>query len=169
MTALTVAPFPTFEDALIWQARQWLFVREVGGPNHGFWVQWIQAFTGNAPGDSWCCSWVSMVLALTCGGKGLSPIPTTGVCEDVHAHAKAQGWLSKTAKRGDLYLFLDGTGHAHHIGIVTAPAPLDGIAGNTSSDGTSVNGDGCYEHAIAPPRIGSLDFVAYPRPALLAA
>jgi hypothetical protein len=169
MTAVAVAPFASFDDMVVWQARRWSFVREVGGPNRGFWVEWIQRFTANAPGDSWCASFVSMILAIAFRGKSQSPVVTTAVCEEIHGEAKANGWLTTTPKRGDLYLYLDEHGHAHHVGIVTEPDPLHGIAGNTSEDGTSVNGDRVAEHAIAAPRGGSLVFVAYPRPALLAA
>lgn len=47
-----------------------------------------------------------------------------------------------------LYLYVNANDHAHHIGFVTSTNPLTGIAGNTSADGTSSNGDGLYEHAI---------------------
>ncbi len=169
MTTVAVAPFASFDDMIVWQARRWLFVREVGGPNRGFWVEWIQRFTGNASGDSWCASFVSMILAIAFGGKSRSPLTTTATCEDIHQQAKVHGWLTTTPKRGDLYLYLDELGHAHHVGIVTEPDPLDGLAGNTSADGTSVNGDRVAEHAIAAPRTGSIVFVDYPRPAILAA
>lgn len=164
-----VHPFPSFEDALLWHARRYLFVREVGGQNRGFWVEQIQHFTGNAAGDSWCASFVSMILATICEGKAHSPIVTTAVCEEIHSEAKRNGWLTTTPSVGDLFLYLDAAdAHAHHVGFVTGTAPLTGIAGNTSVDGRSSNGDRVAEHQLQPSE-GSVVFVHYPRPPLPAA
>lgn len=161
--------FLTFDDALIWFARRYGFVREVGGANRGTWVELFQSFTGGMPGDSWCGDWLSFVLASMCGGYTNMPIPRTGVCEVIHAHAIDRGWISSTPSLADVYLFLDSNSHAHHCGLITQAAPLTGIAGNTSADGTSSNGDGVYEHALHVASPGRIVFVHYPRPTYIEA
>lgn len=168
MTMVKVLPFATFEDALLWEARRWLFVREVGGPNRGFWVEWIQRFTGNKPGDSWCASFVSMILSIMCGGKAFSPISVTASCEDIYLQAKREGWLTDTPSIGDVFLYVDANDHAHHTGFVTAVELVTGLAGNTSADGTSSNGDRVAEHALRPSS-GRVVYVHFPRPLLAAA
>jgi hypothetical protein len=138
-------------------ARQFLFVREAG-QNTGQRVEAIQHWSGGAEahGTSWCCWFVTMVLDLCF--QGASPIPRGGVCETVHQLAIANGWLSDTPEIGALYFYVDATGHAHHIGFVTSLDPLEGIAGNTSEDGASSNGDRVAEHAIR-----ATVFANYPR------
>ena len=84
--------------------------------------------------------------------KGQSPIPRMGSCEQVYQLAQRNGWLVEVPQVSDFYLYVNAAGLAHHIGLVTDAAPLAGISGNTSRDGQSANGDGCYEHAIAVPR-----------------
>jgi hypothetical protein len=136
---------------LVLVARLFRFVREIGGANRGVWVQTFQRYTDNAPGDSWCASFVSFVLSITYQGK--SPLTKTASCATMLAEARAKGFEVKLPLPGDLFFYLDATGHAHHVGIVTASAkPLIGIAGNTSGDGTSDNGDGVYEHAVSTTR-----------------
>lgn len=156
----------TFDQSVLWFARRYRFVREVGGPNRGLWVQLFQTFAGGALGDSWCAHFVCYVLAVLCEGYTKMPIPRSGSCAVIYAHAKAQGWLVTTPVPGDLYLYLDSEGHAHHIGFVTEASPLVGIAGNTSEDGTSSNGDRVAEHALRIAAPGRIAFVHYPRPTL---
>jgi hypothetical protein len=125
-------------------ARQFLFVRERGGQNRGKWVEIFQRFTGNAPGDSWCASFVSFVLAISFAGS--SPLLASASCAEILADARAKGLVTDTPIAGEtLFFFVDHTGHAHHVGFVTENG---GLAGNTSSDGLSSNGDGVYEHAL---------------------
>lgn len=133
-------------------ARLFDFVREAG-PNHGQRVNAIQKWSGGADGDSWCCELATMVLDLFF--KGRAPVPRGAVVQDVYALAIASGWIVTSPIPGDLYFFVNDEGHAHHIGFVTLAAPVAGISGNTSSDGKSSNGDGCYEHAltVAPSNI----------------
>jgi hypothetical protein len=128
-------------------ARHFLFVRETEGPNRGAFVDFFQRFTDGRPGDPWCCDFESFVESIAYDGR--PPTLRTGSCADKLADADAKGFRVLEPAVDDLYFFLDATGHAHHVGIVTATAPLAGIAGNTSADGSSVNGDGVYEHAIA--------------------
>lgn len=141
-------------------ARQFLFVREAQqlGQNRGARVEAIQHWSMGQPGDSWCCEFATMVLDISF--QGASPIGRLQACEDVHSLAAEKHWLTTAPSVGDLVLSLTPEGHAHHIGIVTAVDPLTSIAGNTSADGISSNGDGVYEHAISAT---GKTFVAYPR------
>lgn len=140
-------------------ARQFAFVREAQslGQNKGARVEAIQRWSLGSPGDSWCCEFATMVLDLAF--QGASPMGRLQACEDVHSLALQKGWIVDSPSVGDLVLSV-ANGHAHHIAIVTAIAPLTAIAGNTSSDGTSSNGDGVYEHAITPT---DKVFVHYPQ------
>lgn len=139
---------PTAAD-IIRIARQFLYVREAQslGQNQGSRVNGIQLWSLGHPQDSGCAEWATMVLDLAYQGK--SPISRGGSCEVIHQQAIKNGWVRPVAKPGMLYLYVDAFGHAHHVGIVTAINPLVGIAGNTSADGKSVNGDGVYEHAVS--------------------
>jgi len=145
---------PTTTDILR-VARLFLFVREAG-PNKGQRVEAIQKWCGGSPGQSWCCYWVTMVLDLAFGGQ--APIPREGACQSVYTLAKSKGWVTHTPEIGDLFLYVNADDHAHHIGIVTGINPLIGIAGNTSEDGKSNNGD-----RVAERPVNASVFVHYPR------
>lgn len=131
-------------------ARQFDFVREIGGPNCGLWVEIFQHYTENAPGDSWCASFVSFVLGIEYKGGPNCPLTKTAVCEAMHAQAKANGWLTEVPIPGDIVLSVTPQGHAHHVAILTGITPLTAIAGNTSADGLSSDGTGVFEHEINP-------------------
>ncbi len=126
--------------------RRWSFVRETDGPNRGYWVEFIQRFTGNEPGDSWCCSLVSLCEDVAYRGK--APSRKTASCMEKLTDCRTKGYVVTTPLPDDLCFSVDATGHAHHIGVVTAIDPLKTIAGNTSEDGLSSNGDGVYEHTV---------------------
>lgn len=150
-------------DLVLFIARLWLHVREVGGQNKGIWVGTIQHFTGNGPGDSWCASFVALVLGLAFGGKG--PLPRSASCDAFLEKARAEGWLTQTPSVGDVFLRLNTPTDAHHTGFVTrvdADGVIGTIAGNTSEDGKSSNGDRVAEHDIKPA-LGTIVYVAYPR------
>lgn len=129
-------------------------------PNSGQRVEAIQKWGGGKKGDSWCCYLATMVIDLFYRGwKGQAeaPIPRTGACDDVLNLARDKGWLRDTPAIGDLFLFIrdpDGPAgplgmvDAYHIGMVAdiRGAEFLAIAGNTSADGKSHNGTGCYEH-----------------------
>lgn len=136
-------------------ARQFAFVREATA-NAGQRVEAIQKWSGGNKGDSWCCEFATMVLDICFQGQ--SPIPRGAVVQDVYALAKTKGWVTKSPSVGDLFLYVNGDDHAHHIGIITNVLDMIGIAGNTSEDGASSNGTGVYEHAV-----NAKVFVAYPR------
>lgn len=135
---MTITPVDVF--------RLFLHVRETK-QNEGNRVEAIQKWCGGLKGESYCCYLATMVLDLYFGGN--SPIPREGSCQAVYDLAKKNGWIVTTPQVGDLFLYVDANGHAHHIGMVTSISPLVGIAGNTSPDGTSSNGTGVFEHAIS--------------------
>jgi hypothetical protein len=138
--------------------RQFLFVREAA-PNKGAWVEAFQRIGNGKPGDSWCCFIATAVLEICFQGK--SPIPRLGACQDVYNLAKKNGWLVATPQKDDIYLFVNSDDHAHHIGFITDNSN-SGIAGNTSADGTSSNGDRVAEHTISTnPK--TVKYVRFPR------
>lgn len=140
-------------------ARQFLFVREAGA-NTGQRVEAIQRWSGGQAGQSWCAYFATMILDICF--QGTSPIPRLGACQDVYDMAKKNGWLTTTPFAGDIFLYIDDNDHAHHIGITTVDGGVIGIAGNTSEDGTSSNGDRVAEHSLTT-NAAHIKFVHYPR------
>lgn len=145
-------------ELFLWMIRQFRYVREASEQNTGQKVEGIQRWGGGEKGQSWCCYWATMMLDVWFQGN--APIPRLGLCEDVHQLARKNGWLTDEPEPGDIVLSVNDANHAHHIGIVTATAPLKSIAGNTSEDGVSSNGNGVYEHEISTK---NKLFVKYPR------
>jgi hypothetical protein len=145
-------------------ARWFLFVREAG-QNKGNRVEAIQQWGGGDAGQSWCCWFVTMVLDIFFQGN--APIPRLGRVQDVYDLAKKNNWLVDKPQPGDIFMYIDDNDHAHHIGFITVVTETatgldtDGIAGNTSADGTSSNGDRVAEHGIStnPKRV---KYVRYP-------
>lgn len=130
-------------------ARHLLFIRETLGPNRGFWVNKLQREAGGKDGDSWCADFVSFVLDIAY--MGLSPLPKTGSTQRMLDAARRRGWIVSAPALDCLYFFVHPDGAPHHVGIVTDIRDhgiVVGIAGNTSPDGTSVNGTGVFEHQI---------------------
>lgn len=127
-------------------ARRLNFIRETA-PNDGAWVTFIQRFTGNKPGDSWCASFVCLVLDVAY--RGQSPLPKSAWCPSLLSEGRSKGWIVTDPRPDDIFFYVNAAGMAHHIGIVTGVTPLTGIAGNTSEDGTSSNGTGVFEHPIS--------------------
>jgi hypothetical protein len=127
-------------------ARQFLFVREAGA-NTGQRVEAIQKWCGGKAGESWCCYSATMVLDICF--QGISPIPRLGAVQDVYNLAKKNRWLVDKPKKDDIFIYVNDEDHAHHIGFVTIDGGKTGIAGNTSPDGKSSNGNGWYEHGIS--------------------
>jgi hypothetical protein len=138
-------------------ARQFLFVREAG-PNKGNRVEAIQQWGGGAAGQSWCCWFATMVLDICFEGN--APIPRLGACESVYDLAKQNGWLVTSPQKDDIFLYVNDVDHAHHIGFITEGG--QGIAGNTSADGTSSNGDRVAEHGIST-NPAHVKYVRYPK------
>lgn len=157
-------------DHLLFIFRLFLFVREHGGQNRGVWVEAIQRIGDGKPGDSWCCDLVSLVLGLHYGGE--SPVVRTGNCDVLLADCVAKGLIVDEPAVGDLMFSLNSPTDAHHVSMVTAveyatEGRLVGtIAGNTSSDGISSNGDRCAEHDPRPePAAGKFAYARLPEAA----
>lgn len=137
-------------------ARQFIFVREAGA-NKGQRVEAVQHWGGGNPGDSWCAWFATMVLDICF--QGSSPIPRLGAVQSVYDLAKKNGWMTSAPTNNDIFIYVNDDDHAHHIGFVTFPGV--GIAGNTSADGKSSNGDRVAEHEIsAGPHV---KYIHYPR------
>lgn len=135
---------------LIAIARQFLYVREAQtiGQNRGLRVEAIQHWSGGASGDSWCVELGWMVYDICYQGQ--CPFDRAQNSESFRHLAVANGWVTKTPIPGDIVLSLTPEGIAHHFAILTVNAPLTTIAGNTSADGSSSNGDRVAEHQVSP-------------------
>lgn len=128
------------------EARRYLFIREAAAQNTGLRVEAIQRWCGGSKGESWCCYFLTFVLDICY--QGLSPVPRQGSCDVLWALAKDQGWIVTVPAPGDIFLRVRDSIDAHHTGFVTKVGPNTfwAIAGNTSSNGHSSNGDGVYEN-----------------------
>lgn len=134
-----------FDPILI--ARQFLYVRELP-PNRGLRVESVQHWAGGAFGDSWCLEFLWMVFDIAY--QGGAPFGRMQACSDLHMLARQYHWIVTEPAVGDAALTVNSAGHAHHVALVTGLQPLTAIAGNTSSDGQSDNGDRVAEHQISP-------------------
>jgi hypothetical protein len=141
------------------EARKYTYVREVA-QNKGQRVKGFQSWCGGLPGDSWCCEFATFILDVCFQGD--SPVPRLQACQDVLDLARKNGWVTDHPIAGDLFLYINPSGHAHHIGFVTKDGGGVGIAGNTSADGTSDNGDRVAEHSITT-NPSKVIYVSYPR------
>lgn len=158
----------TRDEEVIFLAGKLHFVREYGGQNKGVWVNTIQKVTGNGDGDSWCASFVSLILGVVFEGK--SPLPRTASCDIILEEARKKGWLTNTPSVGDVFLILNNPNDAHHTGFVfrVLPDRVETIEGNSNDDGSS-NGDGVYIREGANARKlnpAKMVFVHYPRESL---
>jgi hypothetical protein len=140
-------------------ARQFDYVREAQaqGQNRGLRVEAIQHWSGGQPGDSWCMEFAWLCLDIR--DRGQCVVPREQSVQTFREFALQNGWVMPDPQPDDLVLSVNAEDHAHHIGIITDTDPLTSIAGNTSKDGVSSNGDGVYEHEIS--RDGKL-FVRVP-------
>ncbi len=140
---------------LISRARHYLYVRETG-TNEGPEVNKFLAFVGCKPGCSWCAGFVSYIIHET--------DPTVVF----HKSASALSLLEKNPdlvtddpQPGDIVVFLHNvTKHLGHVGVLTEVVRINGevagidvIAGNTSADGTSRNGDRVAEHPCSLDKV----------------
>lgn len=146
-TMLTAGGVSSKRADLVTCARRFSFVRETNGANAGAWVQFMQRLAGGTVGDAWCADFVCLVLAICYYGK--RPIANSGSTITLLADCRAKGYVVESPSIGDLCFSVRADGTPHHIAIVTVPSPLTTIAGNTSPDGRSSNGDGVYEHPVA--------------------
>jgi hypothetical protein len=143
-------------------ARMFLYLREVAA-NHGLRIEGVQHWGCGQFGDSWCGLFAIGFILDICF-QGNSPFPRT---TDINAstvaalaYARAQGWVTDTPAVGDLVFSVLEDGTPHHVAICSSLEPFETIAGNTSEDGVSANGDRVAEHPVS--RQGKV-FVHYPR------
>lgn len=129
-------------------ARRLDFVRETEGPNKGYWVSMFLRFTGNEEGQSWCASFVAFCDSIATKGK--MRVKKTASTVEMLNFAKGLHEVVTTPAIDDLVFSVNEEGIPHHVGVVSSIDPLKSIAGNTSEDGTSSNGDRVAEHEISP-------------------
>jgi hypothetical protein len=133
-----------YEPAQI--ARQLRYLREIG-VNQGLRVNGVQIWAGGQPGDSWCVEFVWLVLDICYQGQ--CPFDRVQSADALRLLAIKNGWVVTVPSVNDIVLSLRPDGTAHHAAIVTNVSPLNAIAGNTSADGTSSNGDRVAEHWVS--------------------
>ena len=151
----------TRTEEILWLAGKLRYLREAG-PNAGFRVEGVQKWCGGKVGESWCAYFATMVLDICF--EGASPIPRLGSCDAILSLARERMWTVQQPVPGDLYLLLNSSIDAHHVGFVVGaitPTSFLSRSGNTSGDGGS-NGDRVADHTqrIVP---GMIVFVHYPR------
>ncbi len=151
----------TFGTELIATARTYDYVREKGAnTDGGGFVDRCQTEMGLSPGHSWCacavCKWVRDTST------------RLGVRTSFKRSASALRLLEANAalvvtdpQPGDVIIWnhtVDPAKPQGHVAILTevvkvdgAVAALAGIAGNTSADGASRNGDRVAEHPVSYP------------------
>jgi hypothetical protein len=146
-------------------AKMFRYVREAS-QNRGLRVEAIQHWSGGEPGEPWCDDFaVGMILDICF--QGASPFPRQrdidGSTVAALAYARAHGWVVplEQAIPGDLVFSINPTtGLPHHVAILETLNPFQTIAGNTSEDGTSDNGDRVAEHVVST---SNKVIVQYPR------
>jgi hypothetical protein len=151
-----VLTLPAAPMTLLEIARLFLFVREAG-QNAGQRVKAIQMLERWREGTGL----VPVLLRLRRDDvldlyyQGQSPDPARRLLPSHLRPRQTQGVAGGRAEPEDVFLYVNADDHAHHVGLVSVAHPLQGVAGNTSKDGTSSNGDGCYEHflLVDPSRI----------------
>jgi hypothetical protein len=97
-------------------------------------------------GYYWCAG------AVTAWWKeaGLPTPPGAAACANWKKWAKSNGYWSSKPVLGAAVIYSDKTGHAHHIGIVSAVLPngsITTIEGNTGGGGFNRNGCGVFSKA----------------------
>ena len=123
-------------------------VREVGGNNHGPWVDAILGATGLGTGFAWCAA----AIEFCCQVAGTTLGPTKGAA----AVANWRAWASQNRRigiipaRGRLATRLNQDGLTGHMGIVAevrADGSLRTYEGNTmpGTEGDQRDGGGLYE------------------------
>ena len=81
---------------------------------------------------------------------GLPTPPGAAACANWKKWAKSKGYWSTKPVLGAAVIYSDKTGHAHHIGIVSAVLPngsITTIEGNTGGGGFNRNGCGVFSKA----------------------
>lgn len=136
-------------NTLVWEARKYVGVREVGDPNHGPEVELFQKFVdGKAHGESWCMSFVQFVVGEVCRQYGVkTPLYPSELCQSVYNNAAGR-YLRKEPGAGYVFIHQNRrVPYKGHTGICTGAGRVgifQTIEGNTNGAGSS-DGDGVYE------------------------
>lgn len=161
------APSPTRDvgERALAHALTYLSVRERPlGSNRSPEIDAWNAGAGAARGSFWCMSFVYAMVCKACAELGLQApaiCKKTASCSDLYAWAKANGRITGSPRKGDIFLCKGGhTGH-YHTGLV-ASDPQDGrfetVEGN-SNPGGSANGIGVF-HRKRGRRVADCHFVS---------
>lgn len=140
--------------------RLFRYLRETTN-NHGRRVEAVRHWgLGDvASSDSWC-DFMAVGFVLDIVFAGESPFPRqediNGSTDAAMKYGQSQGWEVPLAeaKPGDLIFSVHPpgdpeAGKAHHVAMLEVPETFQAIAGNTSADGLSSNGDRVAEHAVS--------------------
>ena len=139
-------------------ARVYLGKQEIFGANEGPVIGIMKAFLNvHERGISWCAIFVGWILCRAYALKDKTALRVAlgfdspffvDSTRDWMAQAKREKMMTDDPEPGDLFVLLNGSGQAHHIGFVASEPDEDGrfrtIEGNTN-EGGSPNGDGVYE------------------------
>lgn len=159
-----------FGTRLIAKARQSVFdpktktgAFESAGPNTdgGGFVDQCQAEMGLTPGHSWCACAVCKWVRDTSREAGVTVSKFKRSASALRMLELNAALVVTDPQPGDIVIWdhtVDPAKPQGHVAILTdvvkvngAVAGLAAIAGNTSADGTSRNGDRCAEHPVAYP------------------
>lgn len=134
-------------------------VEEQGGNNRGKRVEEYLHSVGLGPGDPWCAAFVAWCLREAGVKLGTDGWPRTGYCPTIETWAKSNKCLSRTPRRGDVFLLLDSEGpyHTGFVSEVNSDGTVDTIEGNTNRGG-SADGDGVFRRKRY---VSSCSFVAW--------
>lgn len=138
-------------EELIAHARSFLYVRETA-PNEGPEVDgWLHRL-GLPPGKSWCAAFASCMVRDVDPGNALKQSASS-----LHLLSNNPGLKIESLddlQPGDIVVWDHGEGTGH-TAIATQTTKVTGklmyfsaIAGNTSADGKSANGDRVAEHDV---------------------
>lgn len=146
------------EPKSIQTARVYLGKQEIFSANEGPVIGIMKAFLNiHERGISWCAIFVGWILCRAYGIKDKAALRVAlgfnspffvDSTRDWLVQARREKMLTDRPVPGDLFILLNGSGQAHHIGFVVSEPGEDGrfrtIEGNTN-EGGSPNGDGVYE------------------------
>ena len=138
-------------------ARVYLCKQEIFGANDGPVIGIMKAFLNvHERGISWCAIFVGWILCRAYALKDKTALRVALGFDSPFFVDSARDWLAQAKREkmptdqpapGDLFVLLNGSGLAHHIGFVVSAPDDDGrfrtIEGNTN-EGGSPNGDGVY-------------------------
>lgn len=153
---------------LIEVARQFVGVREQGGPNRGPLVEEFQkAVDGVAAGEPWCMAFVQYCVQKVEAATGKpAHIFRSEHCQTVWRQTKADFRFHEPLP-GDIVIWRMGLSFNGHTGIVckVVGSSIFTIEGNTGAGlGVVREGDGVYERVRSLHGDGSMKVLGFIRP-----